>query len=58
MFERGIMIDFDKIFVLKNWLILCNVKLLRFFLGFIGYYCRFIKDYVRIVKFLNDLLIG
>ena len=35
-----------------------NVKSLRSFLGFTGYYRRFIKDYAKIVKPLNDLLVG
>lgn len=34
------------------------MKSLRSFLGFTGYYRRFIKDYARTVKPLNDPLIG
>lgn len=56
--ERGIMTDPDKTSALKKWPIPCSVKSLRSFLGFTGYYRRFIKDYARIVKPLNDLLIG
>ena len=35
-----------------------NVKELRSFLGFTGCYNRFIKDYAKIAKTLNDLLVG
>ena len=35
-----------------------NVKELRSFLGFTGYYWRFIKINAKIVKALNYLLIG
>ena len=34
------------------------LKQLRSFLGFAGYYRRFLKNYACIVKPLNDLLIG
>ena len=34
------------------------MKQLRSFLGFTGYYRRYIKDYARIAKPLNDLLVG
>jgi hypothetical protein len=42
----------------KNWPVIKNVKDLRKFLGFTSYYRRFIQDYAKIVKSLNDLLIG
>ena len=52
------MIDPDKTSALRNWPVPTNVKSLRSFLGFTGYYCRFIQDFSRIVKPLNELLIG
>ena len=50
--------DPDKVSVVKNWPVIKNVKDLRKFLGFTSYYRRFIQDYAKIVKSLNDLLIG
>ena len=50
--------DPDKIKALSEWPVPHNVKTLRSFLGFTGYYRRYIKDYARIVKPLNDLLVG
>ncbi|MCG7876441.1 MAG: pol polyprotein, partial [Candidatus Thiodiazotropha endolucinida] len=56
--ESGVQTDPDKISALATWPEPDNVKALRSFLGFTGYYRRFIKDYARIVKPLNDLLVG
>ena len=56
--DTGVETDPDKISALSSWPEPTNVKQLRSFLGFTGYYRRFIKDYARIVKPLNDLLIG
>ena len=58
MSQNGVETDPDKIEALSSWPEPNNVKELRSFLGFTGYYRRFIKDYARIVKPLNDLLIG
>ena len=55
---KGIMTDPDKTSALRNWPVPTNVKSLRSFLGFTGYYRRFIQDFSRIVKPLNELLIG
>ena len=56
--QNGVEIDPDKIEALSSWPEPNNVKELRSFLGFTCYYRRFIKDYARIVKPLNDLLVG
>ena len=56
--QSGVETDPDKISALTEWPIPDNVKALMSFLGFTGYYRRFIKDYAKIVKPLNDLLVG
>ena len=56
--ENGVQTDPDKLEALASWPKPTNVKELRAFLGFTGYYRRFVKDYARIVKPLNDLLVG
>ena len=56
--ENGVETDPDKIAALSEWPVPHNVKTLRSFLGFTGYYRRFIKDYAKLVKPLNDLLVG
>ena len=57
--RKGIEIDEDKkINALASWHEPTNVKTLRPFLGFTGYYRRYVKDYARIAKPLNDLIVG
>ena len=56
--ENGIQTDPEKTEALKSWPVPHNLKTLRSFLGFAGYYRRFVKDYAKIVKPLNELLVG
>ena len=42
----------------RNWPEIYNIKGLRRFLGFTSYYRKFIKDYAKIVRPLNDFLVG
>jgi transposase InsO family protein len=56
--EDGISADPDKIAAVKSWPIPKTIKEVRQFLGFTGYYRRFIKGYAAVVRPLNDLLIG
>ena len=56
--ENGVETDPDKIKALSEWPVPHNLKTLRSFLGFTGYYRRFTKDYAKRVKPLNDLLVG
>ena len=54
----GVETDPDKIQALKTWPQPRTLKELRSFLGFSGYYRRFIKGYSQLVKPLNDLTAG
>lgn len=56
--EHGVETDPEKIEAIKTWPCPKNLKELRSFLGFSGYYRRFIKDYAQIVKPLNELTSG
>ena len=56
--EEGIHTDPSKIESVKSWPIPKSVKDLRRFLGFTGYYRRFIKGFAAIARPLNDLLVG
>ena len=56
--EDGIKTDPEKIKVLKDWPIPKCLKDVRKFLGFAGYYRRFVKGFASVVRPLNDLLVG
>ena len=53
--QEGVKTDPDKISAVQSWPRPDNFKKLKSFLGFAGYYRRFIKDYSRISRPLNDL---
>ena len=52
----GIMCDPGKIEAVKNYTIPKNVTDVRSFLGFVGYYRKFIRDFSSIATPLNELL--
>lgn len=56
--EEGIEADPEKIEAVKSWAVPKSTKDVRKFLGFTGYYRRFVKNYAKIVRPLNDLLVG
>ena len=56
--ESGIKTDPDKINTLRKWPVPTNIPELRSFLGFAGYYRRFVEGYAKLAKPLNDLLVG
>lgn len=56
--QHGVETDPQKIEALTTWPVPENLKELRSFLGFSGYYRRFVKDYSKIIKPLNDLTAG
>lgn len=56
--QDGVSTDPSKIEAVKSWPRPQNVTELRSFLGFCGYYRRFVKDYSKISYPLNQLLQG
>ncbi len=56
--KDGIKTDPEKIATVKDWPVPQNVKDLRKFLGFSGFYRKFVKDYSKIARPLYSLLKG
>lgn len=56
--QEGIETDPEKVRALKTWPRPQTLKDLRSFLGFSGYYRRFVQDYSKIVKPLTSLTAG
>ena len=56
--EAGIQGDPAKIEAVRNWPVPKTVKEVRQFLGFTGYYRRFVKGFAALARPLNDLLVG
>ncbi len=56
--EHGVSTDPSKIEAVKAWPRPENLKELKSFLGFAGYYRRFVQDFSKIVRPLNDLTAG
>ena len=55
--ERGIEVDKTKIETIEKLLPPSSVKGIRRFLGHVGFYKRFIKDFSKIVKPLSNMLV-
>lgn len=56
IFGNGVADDLEKVRIMGEWSVQKNVKELRVFLGLMGYYRRFIKDYGKIAAPLTLLL--
>ena len=54
----GIRTDPENTSAIENWPEPKTVKDVRSFLGFTRYYWHFIRNYVRIARPMNDLLVG
>ena len=54
--HEGVKVDPNKIKSIKEWKVPTTIKKLRGFLGLIGYYHKFSKNYGRIVAPLTTLL--
>lgn len=55
---KGVAPDPEKVAAVQDWQPPTTVRQVRSFLGFVGYYRRFIKDFSKIAKPLNALLVG
>jgi len=55
MGEGKIEIEEDKVAGMLNWPIPKTVKDIRKFLGLVNYYRRFVKDFAKLVRPLNNL---
>lgn len=58
VFKNGVETDPDKIEALQSWPVPKNLKELRSFLGFDGYYRRFVQNFSTIAKPLHELTSG
>jgi len=56
VYHEGVKVEPSKIKAIKEWKILTSIKHLRGFLGLIGYYHKFIKNYGRISVPITTLL--
>ena len=54
--REGVKVDPSKIKAIKEWEITTSIKHFRGFLGSIGYYCKFVKNYGKIAAPLTTLL--
>ena len=57
IYERGIEVDKAKIETIEKLPPPSSVKVIRSFLGYAGFYRRFIKDFSKIAKPLSNLLV-
>ena len=55
---KGVATNEGKIKAIKNWPTPTNVTEVRSFLGFAGYYCRFIPKFVQVAHPLHELTLG
>ncbi|GJR22320.1 putative reverse transcriptase domain-containing protein [Tanacetum coccineum] len=55
IYSQGLHVDPAKIEVVKNWTSPTTPTKIRQFLGLVGYYQRFIKDFSKIAKSLTEL---
>ena len=57
-FAKGVATDESKIEAIKNWPMPTNITEVRSFLGFMGYYCRFIPKFTQVAHPLHKLTSG
>ena len=53
---EGIAVDSVKVVAVIEWVVFISVKEIRSFFGFVGYYQKFIENFLKIGKFMTELL--
>lgn len=56
--EEGIAVDQEKIEAIRKWPVPTNVTEVQSFIGFAGFYRRFIEGFSKIARPLHDLTVG
>lgn len=54
--QQGVSADGNKVHAMLDWPTLTMLKELRGFLGLIGYYWRFVKDYGRLARPITETI--
>ena len=54
--EEGVATDPEKLRAVRDWLVPTNVPELQSFLGFVGFYRRFIKNFSKLARPLHDAI--
>ena len=54
--SKGLEVDKAKVKVIQDLVLPKSIKELRSFLGHVGFYCRFIQDFAKVLKPLTSLL--
>ena len=49
IFLKKVQIDFKKIEIVQNWPTPTTIIKIKVYLGFINYYCKFLKKYIGII---------
>ncbi len=53
--KDGIRMDPKKIEGVQDWAVLQSVKDIQFFIGFVNFYCHFIKDFYKVAHQMMEL---
>ena len=53
---EGVRMELDRVKIVLNWLTSCSYHDIQVFIGFMNFYCQFIKNYSLLTASMTDLL--